>query len=56
MYCLIVDDDSTSRKVIEAFVDQTDDLNLSGSFAEPKKALKFLKTPTRVVGVMRAGG
>ncbi len=43
MHCIIVDDDSTSRKVIEAFVEQTDDLVLVGSFGDPKDALKFLK-------------
>jgi len=43
MHCLIVDDDTTSRKVIEAFVEQADDLDLSGSFGDPKEALTFLK-------------
>lgn len=52
MHCLIVDDDSTSRKVIEAFIDQTEDLRLSGSFSDPKKALQFLKTnPVDVIFV-----
>ena len=43
MHCLIVDDDDTSRKVIESFVEQTDDLDLAGSFGNPQEALQFLK-------------
>ncbi len=43
MHCLIVDDDDTSRKVIESFVEQTEDLDLAGSFGNPQEALQFLK-------------
>ena len=43
MHCLIVDDDNTSRKVIESFVEQSEDLSLAGSFGNPQKALQFLK-------------
>ena len=43
MHCLIVDDDNTSRKVIESFVEQTDDLDHAGSFENPQEALQFLK-------------
>ena len=47
MHCLIVDDDDTSRKVIESFVEQTDDLDLAGSFGNPQEALQFLKKNNR---------
>ena len=43
MNCIIVDDDGTSRKIIEAFVDKSSDLALQGSFSNAPEALGFIK-------------
>ena len=42
MNCIIVEDDNTSRLLIEKFVKKTDFLNLVGSFESAIDAINFL--------------
>jgi len=45
MNCIIIDDDKLSTKIIEEFVEKTDDLNLGGSFDNAVSAINFLSKP-----------
>ena len=42
MNCIIVDDEPLAREAIEMLIDQTNDLDLIGSFNSPDSATKFL--------------
>ncbi|MFH2142748.1 MAG: LytTR family DNA-binding domain-containing protein [Bacteroidota bacterium] len=44
MNCIIIDDDKLSRRVIEEFVQKTDQLNLINSFASAVDAINNLKS------------
>ena len=44
MNCIIVDDDSISRKLVERCVEKTSSLNLIGSFASVNEVLIFMQT------------
>lgn len=44
MNCIIVDDDGTSRKIIEGFIEKSADLTLQGSFSNAPEALSFIKS------------
>jgi DNA-binding LytR/AlgR family response regulator len=44
--CIVIDDEQAGRKVIEEFIDETDYLNLVGSFSNLTKASEFMaRTP-----------
>lgn len=45
MNCIIIDDDKLSTKIIEEFVEKTDDLHLAGSFDNAVSAINFLSKP-----------
>ncbi|WP_430812400.1 MULTISPECIES: LytR/AlgR family response regulator transcription factor [unclassified Carboxylicivirga] len=45
MNCIIIDDDKLSTKIIQEFVEKTDDLNLSGTFDSAVSAINFLSKP-----------
>lgn len=42
MNCIIVDDEPLAREAIQMLIDQTDNLDLTGSFNSPGSASKFL--------------
>lgn len=42
MNCIIVDDEPLAREAIQILIDQTDNLNLLGSFNSPDSSSKFL--------------
>jgi two-component system, LytTR family, response regulator len=42
MNCIIVDDEPLAREAIELLINQTDNLNLIGSFKSPDAATKFM--------------
>ncbi|WP_343704229.1 LytTR family DNA-binding domain-containing protein [Chitinophaga sp.] len=44
MNCIIVDDEPLAREAIEMLVDQTDNLNLTGSFNSPEAAKSFMES------------
>lgn len=43
MNCIIIDDDKLSRRVIEEFINKTENLILAGSFSTAVEAINFLK-------------
>jgi DNA-binding LytR/AlgR family response regulator len=43
MNCIVVDDDDLSRKLVEGCIEKTEFLNLQGSFANAKEAIRYLK-------------
>ncbi len=43
MNCIIIDDDKLSRRVIEEFINKTENLSLLGSFSAAVEAINFLK-------------
>lgn len=43
MNCIIIDDDKLSRRVIEEFINKTENLSFSGSFQTAVEAINFLK-------------
>ncbi len=43
MKCIIIDDDIMSRKVLENFIEQTDNIELQGSFESPIKAYSIFQ-------------
>jgi len=45
MNCIIVDDDKFSAKVIESFIERTDELTLTGSFSSAIEAINKLNNP-----------
>ena len=47
MNCIIVDDDKLSTKIIQEFIDKTDDLLLVGSFESAVGAINFLSKQDR---------
>jgi len=42
MNCIIIDDDKLSTKIIQEFVEKTDDLNLAGKFDSAVSAINYL--------------
>ncbi|WP_430815341.1 LytR/AlgR family response regulator transcription factor [Carboxylicivirga sp. RSCT41] len=42
MNCIIIDDDKLSTKIIQEFVEKTDDLNLAGNFDSAVSAINYL--------------
>jgi len=42
MNCIIIDDDKLSTKIIQEFVEKTDDLNLAGQFDSAVSAINYL--------------
>ncbi|MBK3519874.1 LytR/AlgR family response regulator transcription factor [Carboxylicivirga marina] len=45
MNCIIIDDDKLSTKIIQEFVEKTDDLNLAGNFDSAVSAINYLSKP-----------
>ena len=43
MNCIVIDDDKLSRRVIEEFINKTENLTLSGTFSTAVEAINFLK-------------
>jgi len=43
MNCIIIDDEPLAREAIEMLIDQTDDLDLIGSFNSPETATNFIE-------------
>jgi DNA-binding LytR/AlgR family response regulator len=43
MNCIVIDDDKLWRRVIEEFINKTEDLNLAGSFSTAVEAINYLK-------------
>jgi two-component system LytT family response regulator len=46
MNCIIIDDEPLAREAIGMLIDQTDDLDLIGSFNGPEAATKFMESHT----------
>lgn len=46
MNCIIVDDEPLAREAIEMLINQTDDLDLTGSFNSPETATNFIGSNT----------
>lgn len=46
MNCIIIDDEPLAREAIEMLINQTDDLDLIGSFNSPDSAADFIETHT----------
>lgn len=44
MNCIIIDDEPLAREAIEMLINQTDDLDLIGSFNSPDAAINFIET------------
>ncbi|HOY38395.1 MAG TPA: LytTR family DNA-binding domain-containing protein [Bacteroidales bacterium] len=52
MNCIIVDDDQLSRNLIEAYIERTQTLSLSGSFSNPIEALHFLQSENNSIDLL----
>ncbi|NLA23883.1 MAG: response regulator transcription factor [Bacteroidales bacterium] len=48
MNCIIIDDDKTSRVLIESYIKKTKTLELCGSFSSPIEALKSLRANQKI--------
>jgi two-component system, LytTR family, response regulator len=46
MNCIIIDDEPLAREAIEMLINQTDDLDLIGSFNSPETAANFIESNT----------
>jgi len=46
MNCIIIDDEPLAREAIEMLINQTDDLDLIGSFNSPETATNFIESNT----------
>lgn len=43
MYCILIDDDTLSRRIIEEFIHRTEGLELKASFSDAVEAINFIK-------------
>src|SRR5690242_1398747 len=44
MNCIIIDDEPLAREAIELLINETDDLDLIGSFSSPELVINFMKS------------
>ncbi|MCS7086689.1 MAG: response regulator, partial [Bacteroidia bacterium] len=42
--CIVIDDDDTSRAIIEKFIEKSEDLELAAAYANPEDAVPSLKS------------
>jgi len=48
MYCILIDDDTLSRRIIEEFIHRTEGLELKASFSDAVEAINFIKKDTDI--------
>jgi len=48
MYCILIDDDTLSRRIIEEFINRTEGLELKASFSDAVEAINFIKKDTDI--------